>query len=763
MTLQKGTLLGPYEIGAPIGAGGMGEVYRARDTRLGRTVAVKILPAEYAQDAKFRVRFEREAKAISALNHPHICTLYDVGDSFLVMEYCEGTTLAARTAAGPLPLAETLEYGMQIADALANAHRGGIVHRDLKPGNIMLTPSGVKLLDFGLAKKEPAMGSIESTVERLTEDGRIVGTIQYMAPEVLGGREASAASDVFALGLVLYEMATGRAAFGGASRAGVIAAILEREPVAITEIAPKTPPALERLIGECLAKDPNARTLTAEDVGRRLRWIREHPGRPRLRKVALAAGAVAAAALLAIGGRSAWTRFQAAAVPSIESLAVLPLENLSGPDQEYFAAGMHDAMIGQLAQIRALRLISRTSAMHYKDTTKSVPEIARELNVDAIVEGSVIRLGDAVRIQVRLIRAHPEERQIWAHTFDRDFKNVLALQSDVARAIAETIEVRLTPQETTRLAGTRAVNPATYDTYLKAMYYVNKLDPEDVEKGIAYLNEAMREDPRDPFAYAALALAYATGAHGPMPAGEAFDRAKTLASTALQLDDTSAEAHLALGMVHAYYEFDWPGAEREFRRTLELNPNLALAHRGYGFHRQLEGNADEGIAELTRAKELDPLSPLYRAELGWHYWCAGNLRKAYEEGRSAVEIDPDFRMGQGFLSASAADLGRHEEAIAAANKGFKYSLAYAYARAGRKDEARALAAQLAQNPRPIYGWGLAEVYVALGDNEEALRWLEYGVKERFSWMPWIRRNPALEPLRGNPEFERLADSMNAPR
>ncbi|HEY0788964.1 MAG TPA: protein kinase, partial [Thermoanaerobaculia bacterium] len=570
-----------YEIGAPIGAGGMGEVYRARDTRLGRTVAVKILPAEYAQDAKFRIRFEREAKAISALNHPHICTLFDVGDSFLVMEYCEGTTLAARTAAGPLSLPETLEYGMQIADALANAHRRGIVHRDLKPGNIMLTPSGVKLLDFGLAKQEPATGSIESTVERLTEDGRIVGTIQYMAPEVLAGGEASPASDVFALGLVLYEMVTGKPAFGGTSRAGVIAAILEREPVAIGKIAPKTPLALERLIGDCLAKDPSARTLTAEDVCRRLRAMREHPERPRRRKAALAASVVTAAALVAIGGWSAWTRFRAAAAPSIDSLAVLPLVNLSGPEQEYFAAGMHDAMIGQLAQIRALRLISRTSAMHYKDTSKSVPEIARELDVDAIVEGTVLRAGDAVRIQVKLVRARPEERQIWAQTFDRDFKDVLVLQSDVARAIAETIEVRLTPQETTRLASRRPVDPATYDTYLKAMYQVNKLEPENVARGIAALEDTVRKDPRDPFAYAALALAYATGAHGPMPQNEALVRAKVFAETALRLDDASAEAHVAMGMVRAYLEYDWSGAEREFRRAIALNPNLALAHRNF--------------------------------------------------------------------------------------------------------------------------------------------------------------------------------------
>ncbi|HSP14289.1 MAG TPA: protein kinase [Thermoanaerobaculia bacterium] len=781
MNLQNGTRLGPYEIVAPIGAGGMGEVYRARDTRLGRTVAVKILPPAFASDAKLKIRFEREAKAISALNHPHICTLHDVGDSYFVMEYCEGQSLASRIAAGPMPFDEVFRYGIEIADALDAAHRQGIVHRDLKPSNIMITSSGVKLLDFGLARQSLDASSDITTIADVTEEGKILGTIQYMAPEVLRGKAADERSDIFALGLTLYEMVSGKRAFDGTSKAEVIAAILEREPASLIDIEPKTPPALDLLIRACLAKDPEERIQTANDVRLQLRAISE--GAPRSARARLyALGSArpkrgrgpatwAAAALIALTGAGwfVWQQSRAAATAPIRSLVVLPFENLSAPDDEYLAAGMHDGVIGQLSQISGLRLISRTSALHYKDAKKTIPDIARELDVDGIVEGSVTRTENNVRIRVELMRARPEERQVWSKTYERGIGGATAVQTDIVRAIALATHVALTADETTRLSRSRSFDPKTYEAYLKGMFHVRKLTQDGAQKGLQYLKDAVAADPSNAATHAGLALAYSIISHGPSPGPDVVESVKSEAAKAIALDDTVAEAHAALGGIAMFHDWNWPVAERELKRALELDPNFAQAHRDYGWFLELRGPNHGSIAEMQKAKQLDPLTALYTSDLAWLYYRAGRLDDAVREARAGVELDPDGTQGKFALVVACGERSLHKEAIATGQRAaaispvWKFALAYAYAKANRKDEAVKIAAEAAKNLKPVSTWGLAYTYAALGDREEALRWLERGLQSRFSFLLWMKDTPAFAPLHGDPRFEELVREMKLPR
>ena len=777
VSLKNGTRLGPYEILSPLGRGGMGEVYRARDTRLGRTVAIKILPEEFLRDPKRKSRFEREARAISALNHPNVCALYDVSDSFLVMEYCEGSTLADRIASGPLSAEDTLRYGVQIADALETAHRQRIVHRDLKPSNVMVTARGVKLLDFGLAKQDLAPSDTQTTAEALTEHGAIVGTVPYMAPEVLLGRAADAKSDLFAFGAILYEMFSGKRAFGGASSPEVIAAILKQEPESLTEIDPKTPPALDRLVRACLAKDPEKRLGTAEEALGELRAIAAgtegtlappRTARRSQRASRLRVAGIAAAALVAVAAGSwAWRR-QAATSPSIRSLAVLPFENVSKPEDAYLVAGMQDGVIGELSQVSSLRLISRTSTMRYDGTKETMPEIARDLHVDGLVEGSLSRSGEDLEVRVRLVRAGQDERQVWSKSYRRGIAGVLALQTDVARGVALATRSPLTAEEKARLSREPKAATENYGTYLKGMYYVRTMTPEGAKRGIGYLEDVVARDPSDPLAHAGLALAYTILGHGPSPPPDVAVRARAEAERAIELDDTIADAHAALGAIAMFLDWDWPTAKRELRRALQLNPNLAEAHRDYAWYLDLPGPNPASIVEMKRARELDPLNALYAGDLSWLYYRAGRRDDAVREARDAVALDPKGPLEKFALAVTCSEAGLHEEAIAAGERAaaispaWKFALAFAYAKAGRRADALRLANEAEQTIAPVSTWGLAYVYATLDDEDGALQWLEKGVASRFGFLLWMKGTPAFTSLRGNPRFEALIRSFQLP-
>ena len=577
--LRTGATLGPYRIDGLLGAGGMGEVFRATDTRLNRQVAIKILPGAVAVDEQMRARFAREARAVASLSHPHICTLHDVGRQdevdFLVMEYLQGQTLASRLKNGHLTLDEAFSCAIEVAGALDHAHQHGIVHRDLKPGNIMLTPGGAKLLDFGLAKFRSAAGTSEADVTRaetidgapahtrtevddgqVTRGGAILGTLRYMAPEQIEGGDADARSDLFSFGALLHEMLTGKCAFDGESAAAVRAAIVGHEPSRVSSLQPSVPPAVDEIVRRCLAKNPDERWQTASDALRELRRVfaattreRAHQKHPW--------GWSAAVLVAAIAGGLAWLWMggferepTTTTATRIRSVAVMPLEDLSGdPEQEYFADGMTEQLIAELAKVKGLRTISRMSVMQYRTAPKPLAAIAQELRVDALIEGSVLRSGNTVRITVKLIRADTAE-VIWAQSYERATRDVLALQENVARAISSEVGITLTPQEQARLAAARPVDPDVHFQILLGRHHAAKATEEGLRKAVQYFDTAIAKDPMNAMAHAGLADAY-TGLNGfYMDPQEAMPKAKRAAETALRLDDSLADAHAALCLLY---------------------------------------------------------------------------------------------------------------------------------------------------------------------------------------------------------------------
>ncbi len=761
----KTALAGRYAIECELGAGGMATVYLAEDLKHHRKVAVKVLRPELAATLGPE-RFVREIEIAAKLSHPHILPLFDSGeaDGFLyyVMPYVEGESLRDRLdREGKLSVEHMVRLTDDVAAALSYAHDHGIVHRDVKPENIMLTGGRAVVADFGIARAVTAAGG-----ERLTGTGFAIGTPTYMSPEqAMGLAEVDARSDVYALGCVVYEMVGGRPPFEGPTPQALLAKHAAGAVPGLRTSDPAIPVYVERAVEKALAKDPAdrfqtpsafAEALTTETVVARVRRRRRWPRRT----VAVAAGVV----LMAAAG---WWTSRAFTGGGIESLAVLPFYNVSGdPEQEYLVAGMHEALIGELAQIGALRVISRTSAMRYQNSDKTVPEIARELNVDAVVEASVTTAGTSVSIEVQLIDALPEERHLWSQVYDRNMDDVFVMYSDVARAIARQINVELTPEEETRLTGARRVNRETYEAYLKGMFYLHKSTLEDFQTGLAYLHEAVETNPADPLAYAGLALGYSLiASHGPTPPPDAWARARGAAERALKLDSTLAEAHAALAEIKLYLEWDWAGAEQAFRRALELNPSLASSHAHYAMYLVLFGRDDEAVARMKRAQQVDPLDPLLHSWMGDLHYSLKAYDEMIDDARKALELDPDFPRAFFTLGLGYAGMGMYEEAIAAhekavaAHPGWNWALADTYALAGRTGDARRIAAELEGQNDPRNAWGLALVYMDLGEKDEAFRWVEAAYEYRNPWTPWFR---FFEPLRDDPRLQDLVRRMNLP-
>jgi TolB-like protein/tRNA A-37 threonylcarbamoyl transferase component Bud32/Flp pilus assembly protein TadD len=777
-----------YRILERLGAGGMGVVYRAHDEQLDCDVAIKVLPAASFRDPAARARLLREARTASKLNHPHICTIYEVGEAdgqaYIAMELVEGQSLSARLAGGALPLEQVLRYGLQLADAVAHAHQRGIIHRDLKSANVIITPEGrAKVLDFGLAKRlgrEELTEATTQTMDSLTGPGTVVGTLAYMAPEQLRGQPADARSDVWALGVVLCEMAAGQRPFQGQTGFELSSAILSQPPAPLPPGPGGAPPTeLRAVIERCLEKEPAQRYQRSEEVRAALEAVQSGAPLPvwpawkyalsRRRWLALAAALVAVVAVVAaldVGGLRG-RLLGGGRTLKFDSLAVLPFENLSGdPDQGYLADGIHEALITDLAKLSSLRrVIARSSAMRYQKTEKPLAQVARELGVDAVITGSVLRSGSRVRVTAHLINAGTEEH-LWSDSYERELRDVLSLQNEIVAAITRKTKLQLTPQEQTRLASARPVNPEAYEAYLKGKFYLNRFTPEGFQKGLAYLQQAIEKDPANPLPYAGLALGYSLIGHEAAP--DALTRGKAAAIKALELDDTLAEAHEALAEIKLYQDWDWAGAEQEFRRALALNPSLPEAHTHYGWYLQLFGRIDEGLAEEKRAREVDPLTPIYTAWLAWQYWEAGRHEEAIKEAQKSLELNPDFPWGLYVLGGVYAQKGMYAEAIAAHQKAaavrpaLRWALGVTYALAGRGDEARKLAAELKKKVTPMDAWGLAEVYAALGENDEAFRWLEAAYISRFSFIPWISRHRPLEPLRSDSRFPDQLRRMNLP-
>ncbi|HEY3173960.1 MAG TPA: protein kinase [Thermoanaerobaculia bacterium] len=780
MTLSAGTRLGPYEILSPLGVGGMGEVYRGRDPRIGREVAIKVLPESFSKDAERLRRFEKEARSAGLLNHPNVLVVYDVGEHegspYIVEELLDGETLRERLVQGTLRPAEAIEYGVQVARGLAAAHEKGVIHRDLKPENLFVTRDGrIKILDFGLAKlTQPETAAAEAaeaaTLSAVTEAGVTLGTVGYMSPEQVRGLPADARSDIFSFGAVLYEMATGKRAFRGNSPAETMSMILKEQPSSVGDANPDVPPALDRVVCRCLEKEPRRRFHSANDIEFALtdasteaaapRVLRRLPALRRARLVPLAA-----VVLLAIGLLMWWQPSKPAAgggPTRFSSLAVLPLQNLShDPEQEYFSDGMTEALISRLAQVGSLRVISRTSAMLYKGTKKPLREIARELNVDGIIEGSVMRSGDRVRVTAQLIDARSDEH-LWAKDYERDLRDVLGLQAEVAQAIAQEVRAKLNPGEKARLARSRPVVPEAQEAYLKGRYYLGQGTEETIGKAIARFNEAIAKDPLDARAHAGLADSYSALRSIYRAPREVMPKAKAAAQKAVELDDGLAEGHVSLAFARMFYDFDWSGAEREFRRAIELNPNLAEAHDGLALYFTANERHEEAIAEVERAKQLDPLSPIILSDVSWVYYGARKYDKALEVSRELVEMNPSSPWGHTYLGLALEKTGRIDEAIRELERaaGLDRSvtilewLGGAYAAAGRTADANRILAELTSRAEKRYvcPYEIATVYVGLGRKDAAFEWLRRGVEERADCMPWIRADSKIDPLRGDPRY-----------
>ena len=783
-----------YRLLSRLGAGGMGEVHLAEDTRLGRKVALKILPAEFVADADRVRRFEQEARAVSALNHPNILVIYEIGKErgvhFIATEFIEGQTLRQKLDAERLRIGETLDLAVQIAEALQAAHATDIVHRDVKPENIMLRPDGyVKVLDFGLAKpllRDEGGGMRDekkSKGEKLNADtvtdsqihpssfiphsfttpGTVMGTAHYMSPEQARGQKVDARSDIFSFGIVLYEMLAGQKPFTGPTMSDVLAAILRADPAPLSRYVPSIPIELERCIAKALSKDANARYQAISELLSELKRLRQRLEFEDQATVILDSGSnLTATTRISSAPRKPRVR------KTIDSLAVLPLINASrDANLEYLSDGITESLINSLSQLPKLRVVPRSTVFRYKGKTVDPQEAGEELGVRAVFAGRIVQVRDAIILKAELIDV-AQQSQLWGEQYRHKNKDIFALETEISEDISEKLRLRLSGEEKKKLVKRYTENTEAYHLYLKGRYFTNKRTTDWIKKGIEHFQQAIDLDPNYALAYAGLADAYSflASSTGGQPPREVYPKAEAAALQALGLDDTLGEAHSTLGFCRLLYDWDFAAAEREYKRAIELSPNYANAHDGYSFYLKATGQHEAAIKACERAQALDPLSMFATLSLGWAYYFARDYDRALAQARKVLDMDANFGFAHWHAGKTYLQKGQFTEAVTCMRQAlnliggtppFISFLGHAYARAGKHREARQMLTQLERlsNKQYVSAYLVAIVHLGLGEVDETFAWLEQAYEERSGFLAFLRVEPMLDELREDMRFADL--------
>lgn len=811
--LQVNQNLSHYKILKLLSAGGMGEVYLAQDTRLERKVALKILPAAFARDRGRMRRFLLEAKTVSALNHPHILTIYETGEmektNYIVSEYVEGETLSERLLSKPLNPGSALDIAAQIASALEAAHGANIVHRDIKPDNVMIRPDGfVKILDFGIAKlleSAPLIDAEAATaIKAGTIPGMIIGTANYMSPEQAKGEAVDARSDIFSFGAVLYEMLTGKKAFAGASPMETIALILHKEPAPLTRLVPDAPLEIERIAGKALRKNREERYQTAKDLlidlkdtraelefqnklDRTVSPNREEPKTQSFDRTTKNVAHTSSSAeyivgevkkhkpgfvvlsvlLLAAIGVSFWSFSNRPTVArQIESIAIMPFVNARGnADTEYLSDGLTETLISSLSQLPNLNVKARSSVFRYKGKDTDAATIARELNVQAILTGKIVEQGQNLSLYVEFIDV-AADKVIWSQTYNRQMTNLVALQSEVARDVSGNLQTKLSGADMKALAKNYTGNAEAYQLYLKGNYAWNKHTQEDLQKAIEYYNQAIEKDPTFALAYAGISASYGVLGDNYLPPNEAFPKAKAYAAKALEIDNTLSEAHMSMGAVRLYYDWDWTEAAKEIERAQALDSNNPTAHHLHGDLLEIMGRFDEAQAERKRSLEFDPLSPLFNWVIGATLYFAGYYDAAIAQLEKAINLEPHyspayFQLGQAFEQKKmyARAIATYQKGIAQTERSPQLiaALGHAYALNSERDKAQKSLDELREISKQHYvsPYLFAFVYLGLGDKDQTFAWLDKAYQDRSSLLIWLKVEPQFDSLHDDKRYRDL--------